>query len=58
MSHDVGRTRGRGGGSGCEEQWKPRRRGGEGRGGEPMTREKREGDVWIVTLIPCRDWQK
>ena len=27
VSHDVGRTRGRGGGNGCEERWKPRRRG-------------------------------
>ena len=45
LSHDVGRTGGRGGGSGCEE-------------GEPMTREKREEEVWIVALIPSRDWHK
>ena len=36
LSHDVDRIGGRGGGSGCEERWKPRK--GEG---EPMTREKR-----------------
>ena len=34
----MGRAEGRGGGSGCEERWKSRRRGGE-----PTTREKREG---------------
>ena len=27
----------------------------EGRGGEPMTREKIEREVWIVALIPQRD---
>ena len=27
----------------------------EGKGGEPTTREKREGEVWIVALIPRRD---
>ena len=46
LSHDVGRTWGRG----CEERWKSRRKGGE-----PTTREKREGEVWIVALILCRD---
>ena len=53
LSHDVGRTEGRGGESGCEEGWKSGRRRGES-----TTREKRKGDVWIVALIPCRDWHK
>ena len=45
MSHDIGRIGGRGGGSGCEERMKPRTRGGE-----PTTKEKREGEVCIVAL--------
>ena len=50
LSHDVGRTGGRGGRSGCEEWWKPRKRGVD-----LTTRENREGEAWIVALIPCRD---
>ena len=38
LSHDVGRTRGRGGGNGCEERWQPRRRGGS----RQLERRKRE----------------
>ena len=51
LNHDVGRTRRSGGRSGCEEWLKPRMRGGE----PATTREKREGEVWIVALIPYRD---